>query len=399
MLTARTKDGKKLCLGYHFKRETLLYLRSREEFYCPICGEEVSLKLGVKRIYHFAHQRGGSCREFYENETEYHMEGKLQLFQWLRRQNISAKLEHYDKEIQQRPDIMFLFNGKKFALEYQCSVISEQLFTKRTDKYLQYGYTPLWILGGNHFKQYHDDTVSLSNFHYLFLKEMNAGQFYIPYYSSDKKTFHHLYSIYPFSIKKALAQTSSYPLDQINLTHLLEKKTSPQINIKTWKIKLGSYQLHWSTYPGPQQKYFLNELYNQGLNLFLMPPEIGLPVPHSWLIKTPSFIWQTYLYLDIFRQRTPQDFLSTKEIEGSFANRIKKGQIHIRICPQINNIRPFQAVIDYLFILVNHGVLKHVDTGLFQLKRSLKIPTNNGEKDEITTGFYRHNEGIILKDK
>jgi competence protein CoiA len=390
-----TKNGKKLCLGYDYKRETLLYLRSKEEFFCPVCGENVTLKLGEKRIYHFAHQGGGNCREFYENETDYHMNGKLQLYQWLRSQKISVELEFYDKEIQQRPDIMFIFNGKKIALEYQCSAISEQLFTKRTDKYLQHGYTPLWILGGNHFKQYHDDTVSLTNFHYLFLRKMNAGQFYIPYYFSDKKTFHHLYSIFPFSIKKALAKKSTYLLDQMTLSQLLEQNVSPKINIKAWKEKLERYQLHWSSYPSPHQKQFLNELYYRRMNLFLMPPEIGLPVPHSWLIQTPVFIWQIYLYLDILRQRIPGDFFSMAEVERSFANRVKKDQIHIRICPQIDNIRPFQAVMNYLFILIRYGVLKHVDTNLFQLKRSLKIPMNNREKEEIASHFYQQNKGIF----
>jgi competence protein CoiA len=395
LLTAKTKSGKKLCLGYGFKRETLLYLRSKEEFFCPICEEKVNLKLGDKRIFHFAHQREGNCREFYENETEYHMEGKLQLFQWLRSQKIHAELEFYDKEIQQRPDIMFVFNGQKFALEYQCSVISEQLFTMRTDKYILHGYTPLWILGGNHFQQYHDDTVNLTNFHYLFLRKMNTGQFYIPYYFSDKKAFHHLYSIFPYSTKKALAKKSSYPLDQIKLSHLLEPKVRCQLNIKAWKEKLERYQLHWSAYPSPQQKCFLNELYNQRMNLFLMPPEIGLPIPYMWLIQTPSFIWQAYLYLDVLRQKIPGDFISLKEVERSFQNRIRRGLIHTRGFPQVENISPFQAVMDYLFMLKKYEVLKQVDTNYFQLNHRLRIPLNNREKDEIAAQFYQQNSGIL----
>jgi competence protein CoiA len=395
LLTAKTKSGKKLCLGYEYKRETLLYLRSKEEFFCPVCGENVTLKLGEKRIYHFAHKKGGSCREFYENETDYHMNGKLQLYQWLRSQKIPVELEFYDKEIQQRPDIVFRFNGKKIALEYQCSVISEQLFTKRTDKYLQHGYTPLWILGGNHFKQYYDDTVSLTNFHYLFLRKMNTGQFYIPYYFSDKKTFHHLYSIFPFSTRKSLAQKLSHHLDQIKLSHLIEPKVINQLNIKAWKEKSERYQLHWSSYPSPQQKQFFKELYNQRMNLFLMPPEIGLPIPNMCLIQTPSFIWQAYLYLDVLQQKIPGDFISLKEIETCFQNRIKRGFIHTRSFPQVEHMPPFQAVIEYLFILIKYEVLKQVDTKHFQLNRSLRIPLNNREKEEMASHFYQQNDGIL----
>jgi competence CoiA-like predicted nuclease len=224
---------------------------------------------------------------------------------------------------------------------------------------------------------------------------MNTGQFYIPYYSSDKKIFHHLYSIFPFSSRKSLAQKTSHPLDQIKLSHLIEPKVISQLNIKAWKEKLERYQLHWSAYPSPQQKHFLSELYKQRMNLFLMPPEIGLPIPKMWLIQTPSFIWQAYLYLDVIRQKIPGEFISLREIETSFQNRIKRGFIHTRDFPQVENIPPFQAVIDYLFILKKVEVLKQVDTKHFQLNRCLMIPLNNREKEEITSHFYQQNDGIF----
>lgn len=58
MLTAQTKIGEKICLGLDYKKDTLLALRSKEEFFCPICGESVLLKLGDQRIFHFAHKQG-----------------------------------------------------------------------------------------------------------------------------------------------------------------------------------------------------------------------------------------------------------------------------------------------------------------------------------------------------
>lgn len=112
MLTARTRTGKTVCLGYDYKKETLLHLRKKEEFVCPICGERLLPKLGDQKVYHFAHQPGSTCRDVYETESFDHLEGKRQLFQWLIRQNVPSILEHYDSEIQQRPDIMFNYKGK-----------------------------------------------------------------------------------------------------------------------------------------------------------------------------------------------------------------------------------------------------------------------------------------------
>jgi competence protein CoiA len=398
LLTAITKTGKKLCLGYDYKKETLFYLRKVEEFFCPVCSEKVMLKLGEKRIYHFAHQRGGSCREFYENESEYHMSGKLQLFQWLKRQKIPAELEFYDREIKQRPDIMFLFKGKKFALEFQCSPISEEIFTKRTEKYIQNGYTPIWILGGNHFRQHIKETAKLTNFHYLFLRKTSEGKFYIPYYSSDKGIFHLHYSIFPYSAQHAQVKKLSLQLDKINFPQLVEPKVNIQLDLKAWKQNLEKYQLNWSIFSNPRQKLFLHDLYGQRMNLFLLPPEIGLPVPHSWSIQTPSFIWQTYLYLDIFRQKHPGDIISLAEIERSFLNRKKKGQFVIRTFPQVTNRYPTLAVMEYLRILEKIGVLKSLDMKSWKFLRQIMIPLTNREKDEMAKKFYQQNGQNLLDE-
>ena len=49
----------------------------------PRLWEKLIIKAGNQRMYHFAHKKGGVCREVYENESVYHMEGKRQLYQWL----------------------------------------------------------------------------------------------------------------------------------------------------------------------------------------------------------------------------------------------------------------------------------------------------------------------------
>ena len=171
MLTARTKSGTIFSLSNDYEKENLLILRNNEKFFCPVCGEAVSLKLGNQRIYHFAHRSGTVCSDFHESESLYHINGKLQLFQWLHMQGIPAELEYYDSMIGQRPDIMFDFGGNRYALEYQCSPIPEEIFIKRTQSYIQHHYIPLWIIGSKHIKAKRSNVFSLSNFDYFFLRK------------------------------------------------------------------------------------------------------------------------------------------------------------------------------------------------------------------------------------
>ena len=397
MLTARTKTGKNICLGYDYKKETLLHLRNKEEFLCPVCGEAVYLKLGDTRIYHFAHKSGRICRDFYENESITHMEGKRQLFQWLKQQRIPSELEYYDKEIQQRPDIMFVYNRVKYALEFQCSSIPEKVFRKRTNTYLQNGYHPLWILGSNHPQQKKKDTVSLSNFHFFFLRKTTDGSYYIPTYSPEDRHFHILGSIISYTVKNAFSEITLLPINKIPLDELLTPKLLNQINVDRWKLDLDHFLLHYTLHPSPQQFSFLHELYNQNLNPYLLPPEIGLPVRHSFLLQTSPFIWQAYLYIDLLSKRCPEDRISFQEIEQSFNRRVGRGNIIIRNFPQLSREKPFDAVMDYLFKLEKLGILARKEKTSFNLQKNIMIPSSNRERDEYTKTFFQKNHHILVK--
>ncbi|WP_066071192.1 competence protein CoiA [Neobacillus soli] len=397
MLTARTKTGKIICLGYDYKKETLLYFRSKEEFICPICGESVLLKLGDQRIFHFAHKQGSTCRDFYESESVYHMEGKRQLYQWLIRQKVPSVLEYYDREIQQRPDIMFKYNGKKYALEYQCSTLPEKVFIKRTQTYLENDYIPLWILSSTHIHQKRKDIVSLSNFHYLFLRTTTTGKFYIPAYCPDQHLFHLVESITSYSIKNAFIQHSLYPLEKTKLDGLLEPKMGNHLNLSSWNREIEKFNLNWTLHPGKGQKTFLYEIYNKNMNLFLLPPEIGLPVPHSILIQTSPVIWQTYLFLDVLANKNLDDLITLQEINMHFKKRISRKEIVLRKLPQLEGLNPLRAEMEYLMQLVQLGILTRKGETIFQMRRKIIIPKSNREREEAKLLFYKKNSHILFK--
>jgi competence protein CoiA len=397
LLTAKTKTGKTICLGYDYKRETLQYFRNREEFICPVCGEDLSLKLGNQRIYHFAHKKGSVCREIYENESVYHMEGKRQLYQWLIRQRIPSVLEYYDSEIKQRPDIMFKHNGMKYALEYQCSTLSEDVFLKRTESYIQHGYIPLWIIGSKNIKSKRNSILSLSGFDYMFLRESNQHQFTIPSYCPEKRHFVILGSIQPYSTKNALAQVDTYPINSASLDGILHPKITNKIDIFQWNQVVERYNINWSFHPSPEKKRFLYEIYNHGLNLYLLPPEIGLSVPHSLHLLTPPTIWQTYIYIDNFINLNSGDYIHLKDVERNFNKRIKRKEINSRNILQITEQNPFMAVVEYLFLLEKVGYLKQDGKTIFRMVNKIKIPKSNREREELKQVFFQINKKLLAK--
>ncbi|MBL4952405.1 competence protein CoiA family protein [Neobacillus sp. OS1-32] len=390
MLTARTKTGKIICLGNEYKKETLLAFRNQEEFICPVCGEAVILKLGEQRIFHFAHKRGGSCLEFSEGETENHLKGKLQLYRWLVSQNIPAILEYYDREIAQRPDIMFKFQGQRYALEFQCSPIPERIFIKRTRTYRDNGYEPLWILSHQHLHFKKRNVLSLSNFHYLFLRTAKTGKFYLPSYCPDERLFHLADSIIPYSVKQAFVQHSIYPIEKLTLSSLLNPPTAfKKLWLPGWERELEKFKMQWSLHPRANTNHFLREIYSQNMNLFLLPAEIGLPVPHSLFIQTSAIVWQTYILLDVLKEKKPGDLLKLNEIRGKLNRRIARKNIMIRHLPQLDSVDYMVPVKEYLYVLERFGILLQQDIDSFQLLHTIIIPRSNREKEELRSAFYQ----------
>jgi competence protein CoiA len=388
LLTAQTKTGKTICLGNNYKKETLQYLRNVEEFLCPVCGEAVTLKLGNQRIFHFAHHKGTECRDFFESESVYHMDGKRQLYQWLLNQKIPAVLEYYDRDIGQRPDIMFLYKGKRFALEYQCSPIPEKIFMKRTETYETNKYTPLWILGNRNLHHKKSNIVSLSNFDYLFIRRTLNDSYYLPSFCPEKKQFQLLQSIHSYSIKNAFIKNSYYNPSYFTIEQLLFPSKNEQINIKQWFHELDYSFLQWSLHLRPEQQSFLKELYLQNLNPYLLPPEIGLPTESSFFIKTSPIIWQTYFYVDMIADKNSGDSFTLKEIERWLRNRIIRKEIIARNLPQFPERAPIAAVLHYVKRLAELGVIYQTGPECYQIKRCLQIPKTNREKDEYREIFF-----------
>lgn len=396
LLTAINETGKKFCLGNENQKEELKILRKKEKFFCPVCGESVLLKLGDHRIPHFSHKKGSNCTDFYERESVYHMEGKLQLYQWLIRQKIPAELEFYDKKIKQRPDIMFIYNGIKYALEYQCSVISEADFIKRTNTYLKSGYEPIWIIGGKHIRQTRN-VLTLSNFHYLFIRKNDEGLVFIPSYCPETHLFHFIDSIFPYSTQKAFVHHFLIPQSQMDLNGFLAPKISGHLQVSRWVSVTEKFNLQWSLRPDQKQHSFLNEIYKHHLNLYLLPPEIGLPVRHSFLIQTSPIIWQTYLFIDILLGKKNNQIISLHEIQQAIKRRIQQKEIIIRQLPRFQDSSYFQAVIEYLCQLEMLGILSRKDDRFFQVKRRVTIPTSNREKTEKKNIFLKENLQMLSK--
>lgn len=390
LLVSKTRYGEWVSLAGGHTQEMLKNLRRKELFFCPECGEEVILKIGSKRISHFAHKAGSICADSYERESDYHLRGKILLYRWLDSLGLKPVLEPYYQEISQRPDISFIYEGIQFAIEYQCSVIPEELFMKRTNYYFQANITPIWIMAGKNIKRKGRSKAALSSFDYLFLSKSSSEQWHIPAFCPVTNTLIIMHSILPVTVKNVLTKYSMIHIEKAQLIDLLNPSWRQQANLKEWQNEIKKEKSMSSLYGTPQNQ-FLQYLYKHSLIPSLLPPEIGLPVSYAHFIETSVLKWQSYLFIDIFHHQRP---FSMKDIVHAYRKRLQKGDVKIRRLPLVIEGDGLAAVKEYIQLLVKVNYLKMVDKNKFQLVRKHNA-VNYVEQEKMEKDFYREYGKII----
>jgi len=147
ILTAKKCDGSIIILLPNMKKEQLREWRKTASFMCPQCEDLVHLKVGEIIIPHFAHKKNASCSaSFSEGESKEHLEGKQQLYEFLRGIGKDVVLEPYFKSLAQRPDLLVTDDIGQVPIEFQCSTIPVNQIELRTSGYKSAGMRPIWLL-------------------------------------------------------------------------------------------------------------------------------------------------------------------------------------------------------------------------------------------------------------
>ena len=125
MFVALTKNNERVYINNAVKEE---------EYYCPVCNEKLSLKLGIQKIHHFSHKPNSMCQDNwkYTDMSEWH-------------KNWQEKFPEESREIvferKHRADV-FINNR---IIEFQHSKLPSNAFEDRNEFYTKLGYKVIWI--------------------------------------------------------------------------------------------------------------------------------------------------------------------------------------------------------------------------------------------------------------
>ncbi|MGE6260192.1 competence protein CoiA [Heyndrickxia sporothermodurans] len=378
MLTALTEEGKMVHLIYSKNIKYLSILRKNHSFYCPQCQEEVILKIGKIKIPHFSHKSNSICTNS-EPESEVHLQGKIDLYKWLKHNGISVEMEKYLMEIRQRPDLFVQKNGKKYAIEFQCSPIQYKDIKRRTLGYFSLNIIPIWILGGEPFQkkfQLINNLFQLSDFQWAFTQYNRQNGMHIYSYSPKTKRVILLSQLTPVTTRKIFAYQSVYPLASLDFPFHFTNDHLSIVDYDFWFYEKKNWIQNKMLFAKNLNDPFLSEVYHNKHSPILLPPFIGIPVPFMSICKTNSVIWQYYLWLDGIETLSVGDKINLMNLKRNFERRVKNGCIKMRDMSLIQIDFKNHMIYHYLKRLSILGIIKEQEKGSFIMNKSYSFPNN-----------------------
>lgn len=394
MLVAKMEDGSLFSLIDQNERSELLVLRERERFSCPICQNPVKLKLGLKRRWHFSHQKGKSCSFTAEAESDYHLQGKSLLFKWLRLTQVSRiELEPFLSGLNQRPDILLQTLSHQVALEYQCSTISPELFSKRTSAFQRVGIMPIWILGGNRLKRIGSNMFQISQMDWLAMRQDHINsRLACLYFCPISKQFAVLTHILPYGTSSVFARLKYYPLHTFSLSSLLKASSEMKDFIpENWFNLKQNWRLQANRYRG-RAYHYVRKLFG---SLSLIPPASGWPTSHLHTIETPCFLWQSWLFHRFVSSWPNGRRFTLQQVNSEFQILVTKRIFQERQFPLSSNLNNRHALLGYLHCLVHLGYLQKTREGYFLKQPDHDRITNMQEFYDFDSKYFEKLVGFI----
>ncbi|MFZ4450427.1 competence protein CoiA [Salibacterium aidingense] len=360
MFTAITKNGRRVILEPFLTGSLSL----PPPYYCPVCREEVILKKGTRRRWHFAHRSFSNCA--LEPESEDHLNGKAALYHWLTSQGLTPFLEVFLPSIQRQADILFTFQNRTYAIEYQCAAISVEDVVQRSQDYLSQQIDPLWIYSSSRLRPAGSSTYSIHSFEWSGLREAAFAQRpALVYFAPRDRRFYFLFPNAALSPIAAFADLYTLPLSSLKVSQLTElplTKEGKQIWRRQWlrhKKKWRYQRNHWQT---RQDSRYARQIFAAHCSdIPYFPWEAGWPVGGMYYLNTEPHLWQS-LFLLKLQSSFPLYRQFSTQAAGDVFSPVVTEHLSTKTFPLIK--APLQkAIRSYLYLLEKMGIVYRTGTG------------------------------------
>ncbi|OLP64826.1 hypothetical protein BACPU_21460 [Bacillus pumilus] len=361
-------NGELIRITHHLTKNRLKHIRNTCKFYCPECRQEVQLKLGEHRVYHFAHLQLTACPFNATGETVYHQAGKTALKAWLQRIGCQPILEKYVSSIKQRPDVTAVEDNVCYAIEFQCANIPKKELINRTIGLRAAGMVPIWVLGGNRLNRKSGQLFSFSAIHWGVLRQSQKKG--LIFYCPNKETFIHLDHILVFQPSKICATMtvrppSAYPhLSALLKVHEPSKKQSLH---QQWLKCIQQFRMRSPRILSNESNRLRQVFYEYHETSFpFLPTEVFIPLTEAYIFTSPVYVWQGWLYDWIVRRKSGHASVTMQMLINEIYRCVQVKKVKFRYANvTIEEVK--EVITAYVEVLVARGFLHMTKKGNYQV--------------------------------
>jgi competence protein CoiA len=353
---------------------------------CPVCKNKVIPKCGSKRTWHFAHHTYHECAGFHEAETNYHLLGKKSLFHWLKSNKENPYLEHFLRDIAQRPDLYL--TEKNHAIEFQCATMKIDMFKSRIGGYQSIGVESDWIFGMKRMKKKSESLYYIQLSDLTAVKRDKMGMLYLNYFCPIQQKFLLLRSILPISQRKVIAKGFSFSAKNVKLDMMLDSFRSADHSYRKslWNKQKTTWRMTAYKNGAPSVMYVKKVMYYNHRSLTLFSPLAGIPSLHYYYFETSPYIWQSYLL--IFIERLPSKIFTLQQLQIEYKRLISKRVLQARDLPYLSgNIH--SAIKGYLEYLESEKIIERVNGSHYKKVAPVPYPNTLDEALELDKIFSK----------
>lgn len=322
MFTAIRSDGKAISLcEKKWTREELEKDRIHFQYVCPECKERLILRLGYEQTWHFAHYASSSC-PYSTGETEEHLQAKLIVVNWLRKQKYDPKVEYYLKEIKQRPDVFVVIGGQSYVFEIQRASISEESYLKRQENYQKLNIETIWIGIYSNLGQLDRYTCTTTKLDHFLLR--TTPFLHSIYLSVHNSTWYLLTNFTYLSRQKTMLVPVNMGKDPL-VKNLLSLRNVPrqntvsffQIFFPKWLKEVRKKRLRMYHQVNQTERILLRMFQKHQLNLNYFPALGSVPLKENFYFLTAPQWWQSWIIMEIINKTEVNQCISLTRIVQS----------------------------------------------------------------------------------
>lgn len=248
---------------------------------------------------------------------------------------------------------MLTINRKRIAIEYQCARVPVEQIRQRNAGYKYARITPIWILGENRLKRQTRNHLKIDHYSHQFIHQFSFNTpLILFYFCPHTLQFITFQDIFLTRTGQAIGKLDVKSLNQMNFTNIFTEKPFTQLELyQLWKKEKYKFRLKPPNHLYGKELAWRQWLYLKGTHLEYLPSIIHLPISSQYLMRSPTWDWQSRIAIDLLAPMPTGSQISITSMKHFLRKQLLGPQYFPLIHSTENPITQYLQLLDHVKIV------------------------------------------------